>query len=91
MCETIDLIVFQPKIAISTVKTKVTAVASVPSGMIGEKIPKYPPREWAADRTESLKPLESGSTFTIPAMRPVARLIMASVIMLVGYLHRAYE
>jgi len=70
--------------AISTENTKVTAVASVPSGMIGENIPKYPPREWAEDRTESLKPLEIGSTDTIPAMRPEARLIMASVIIVVG-------
>jgi len=69
MCETIDLIVFHPKIAISTPKTIATAAAKVPSGTIGAKIPKYPPKEVAASVTPLENPVESGKDPMMPEMR----------------------
>jgi len=84
-----DFIVFHPKIAISTVKTKVTAVASVPIGMRGENIPKYEPRWAAALSTSGEKPELDGKMLTMPPMRPAPRLMSASVIMVC--VCRAYE
>lgn len=81
MCEMSDFMVFHPKIAISTVKTKVTAVASVPIGMRGENIPKYEPRCCAADRMDGEKPVLDGKMLTMPPMRPAPRFMSASVIM----------
>lgn len=83
MCDATDLNVFHPNTAISTANAMLTAVASVPIGMSGENIPKYPPNVVAAVVTDVGNPDEFGRMLTNPEMSIYPNCTKAVVIIVV--------
>jgi len=80
----------KPKIPSSNANTKLTHVASVAIGRIGDQTPKYPPRDEKAVVASEGNPEDAGKKPINHEINEYASWMMADVIMTV-YLNRVTE